>query len=270
MGLQCGRECVLKPSCLYRGKENGNENIRIVSKHARLDYLRQLVSVHQNKRAALRNITVECMESLEQMADDEALSADGWCSFLLKDHGFRKTGVTSKELQQGFHYVFPFGDPTVRCADEKVHGAVKSPFGEPTVQCADFQLSIQEFKQLYPNLRDCLIRLQEDQIAALEAERIPLQNEMARLTMLGEDVFRKVDSAKKGYITRKDLRGVCTDYEGQQFFMEVFDALDDTGVGHVTREKFEQNLTVNSMSAISDRLLRRKQEKQRYRYLFTF
>eukprot|EP00397_Hematodinium_sp_SG-2012_P048585 GEMP01055733.1.p1 GENE.GEMP01055733.1~~GEMP01055733.1.p1 ORF type:complete len:251 (+),score=63.16 GEMP01055733.1:92-844(+) len=250
MGLQCGRECVLKPSCLYRGKENGNENIRIVSKHARLDYLRQLVSVHQNKRAALRNITVECMESLEQMADDEALSADGWCSFLLKDHGFRKTGVTSKELQQGFHYVFPFGDPTVRCAD--------------------FQLSIQEFKQLYPNLRDCLIRLQEDQIAALEAERIPLQNEMARLTMLGEDVFRKVDSAKKGYITRKDLRGVCTDYEGQQFFMEVFDALDDTGVGHVTREKFEQNLTVNSMSAISDRLLRRKQEKQRYRYLFTF
>jgi len=270
MGLQCGRQCTLQPLCIARVK--GSDDIRIVTKQAKLDYYDQLYSSSKSKLDALYTIRLERIESLIHLTDDNSFTAIEWCDFL--DDTFRKCGVLRKEVKDSFHQAL-----RIRRRERKRKrqpspdkgGTSYDDDSYPQFEDAwDTSVSFAEFKEIFPDLLRFLIRAQTEQMKAIEAKKVPLQDEIEQISIMGTDIFRKMDTTNKGYITRSDVR-LCGggDDENQQFFMDIFDQLDDIGIGRVSRMKFEQNLTVNTMLSILNRITAGKADRQRYRYLFT-
>jgi len=244
---------MLKPACLDRSKSSQGQSVRIVTKHAKLDHLDQLLQVHRNKEIALMEMTIDGVESLQPEKDDERLTVENWRHLLMKDYVFRRSGVTTTELIQAMR--------ALACHQHSLHN-------DQDEGSNDLTLSVSELRDLFPELIKLLISYQDERIEAIEEQRQPLQKEVKQLAVINKDLFEKMDYEGKGYITRTDLQFLSVDAESQEFFSKIFNVLDDTGCGYVTREKFDENLTVDNMSSISDRLMQRKMEVQRYRYIF--
>jgi len=267
MGLTCGRECMTKPACLNRTKIGNNQSVRVVTKYAKLDHLDQLLQVHRNKQDALLEMSVEDVEALHNIKNDGQLSIDNWRYILIKDYVFRKSGVTTTELMQALREIAHSSNNNLADGEQSSDNDSIIDF-EDVVNDTELFLSAEQFRNRFNYFIKLLIHYQELRIERIEEQRIPLQREVKELAIINRDLFEKMDYEGKGYITRDDLHMLSNDSDSQEFFMEIFNLLDDTGCGMVTREKFDQNLTIENITNISDRLFQRKMEVQRFRYLF--
>jgi len=205
---------------------------------------------------ALMEMTLDGVESLQPEKDDERLTVENWRHLLMKDYVFRRSGVTTSELIQAMREI-------AHRQQSNVQNARNDDDGD-----TELTLSVSELRGLFPELVKLLISYQDDRIESIEEQRQPLQKEVKQLAVINKDLFDKMDYEGKGYITQTDLQFLSNDAESQEFFIKIFHVLDNTGCGFVTREKFDENLTVENMANISDRLMQRKMEVQRYRYIF--
>jgi len=221
---------------------------RVMEKVRRYEELNSDYDLWDAKRGYALGLTEKWVSSPPALGfncpeDERPLLTSEWLHVMIsEERGLMEKGFTARELLEAF---------------------VNAGLGD-----LGKSIEPQEFRAMLPAVLCKLTQrctVVRDQI---EQERASVSKELSTMEHLLDKAFDSIDAEGKGYMTVQDLHAFC----GQTCAPETIDMLwgviAASKTSRVTQADFQQAVTAGAMVVLRHQLDEKKEERQRFRYLF--